>query len=763
MSYANKFCFGSVVAVLAATPALAQDGDQVRLEEVIVTATRIETSLQDTAVAATALSGADIEQGNVRTLQDVSAYVPSMSVGNRAGEGGAGGAVSIRGMGVDAQDSSAAVGTYIDDVYFASNRGNILGMMDVERVEVLRGPQGTLFGRNAIAGAVQYVTVAPGNEFEGYLRGSGGEFGNNEFAGALNIPVSDTFALRVAGLYRENDGWVKDEFRDVDLGDADSTAIRVRAAWQPLDNLTVDLKFEHVEQSSEGVPSQVDGFETRALFYSIAENTAAIFGAPPIGLDASQISSQNDKPGDYTTLGINGPDSWDFEYDTYSMNLAYDINDNLTLHSITAYAEYSDRLLRDIDMTPLPILEVRFSEEETEVFTQELRLVGSALDERFQYTAGVYYFDGEERNTVAINTIGYPNLPLLGPPPPDVGPMVTNESFSVFAQGGYDITEDLTVTLGFRYTDEDVTSQEQQGITEESKFSFTDSTPYFGIDYRFNDAGMLYAKASKGFRAGGRRANFLLPGGGSDFDPEEAWTYEAGMRLEFLDGRARFNPTIYFTDWESIQFLNVVASPSGAPAVITQNAGDADIFGVELEGQFAVSANFLVRASYSYMDAEYSRVEPLTINTYPNGVTFISPAPGIPPVVPIGAVPELSLTKDTELQRAPKNKFTIGGVYTHDLNGRGQIVASADYLWTDKQRTLGLATALTMPSYGLLNSRVTYFSPEKKWSVSAYANNLTNEYYLIGGVDYAAGFTVGTRQIDLGRPREIGVAASFNF
>ena len=760
--YNKKVLCSSIVAALVAPSVIAQQASDIRLEEVVVTATRTESGLQRTPVAVTNLSTEQIELSNIRNLQDVAAFVPSMSVGNRAGEGAAGGAVSIRGMGVDAQDSAAAVATYIDDVYFASARGNILGMIDVDRIEVLRGPQGTLFGRNAIGGAVQYITAAPNVEkVEGYVRGSVGEWGNSEVSAALNIPLGDTLAVRVVGLQRENDGWVKDETFGGDLGDAESTAFRLRMRWQPSDALTADLKYEKTEQESQGYPSLIDGYENDALFLSIGNNTANLFGFPQaaITLDDSVLSSQNDDPGSYSTGGLNADDYWDFEYETYSLSFTYDISDNLSIKSVTSYAEYADELVRDIDGTQYPIMQVFFAPEDTEVFTQEVQLIGTAMDGRLNYTTGIFYYDGEERNGNQINAIGID--PGTGMLPPD-GPSVVNESTAVFAQVGYDLTEALTVTLGYRYTDEDVTSQEVQGVTEKSTFNFTDSSPYFGLQYQMNEDAMAYAKAAKGFRAGGRRANFRLPGGSADFEPEEAWTYEAGLRLEFMDGRMRFNPTVYFTDWESIQFLEVITTFAG-PVVTTNNAGDAEIFGIELEGQLAVTSNFMLRASYSYMDAEYTEVAPLTQNTFPNGVTFISPAPGIPPVVPIGQVPVPALTLDSPLQRAPENKFALGGMYTWDLAGGSELIATADYLWTDEQKTLGLDTAVTMPSYGLLNARVQYNAPDGKWSIAAYGNNLTEEYYLVGGIDYAAGYTVGTRQYDVGRPRELGVAASYNF
>lgn len=755
----------SVLALSVSPAVFAQSSDSTSfaLGEIVVTATRTETSLQETAVAVTALSGVELERSNIKNLQDVATLVPSLSIGNRSGEGAAGGSVSLRGMGVDSQESAAAVGTYIDDVYYASDKGNILGLMDVERVEVLRGPQGTLFGRNTIAGAIQYVTVAPGDEFEGYVRGSFGEIGTKDITGAINVPVSDTFAVRAAGMYRESDGWVRDELNGGTLGDNDSLALRLRARWAPTDALTADLKYERVEQSSTGVGSLIDGVENNALFLAIGNNSALLFGQgnfPPNVLDDSLISTDNLNPREFTTDGINSPDFWNFDMNQFSLNLTYDISENLSIKSITSYSEYSSELRRDLDATPLSILDVTFADEDVEAFTQEIQLSGTAMDGRLNFTTGAYYFDSTERNTNSINIIGYPQL---SPPAPVVpGPQTSSTSLAFFAQAGYDLTDALTLTAGYRYTDETVKAQQQQGAGQAQEFNFSDSSPYVGLDYRINDDAMVYAKYSQGFRAGGRTVNALLPNGGVDFDPEEATTIEAGMRLDFLDGRFRFNPTAYFTDWKSVQSLNIVNTAAG-PVVGTNNTGDADINGVELEGQFAATENLVFRGSYSYMDAAYSSVTPKFRAEYPNGVTFISPGPGIPPVVPTGAQIVPSLTVDTDLQRAPEHKISIGATHTYGLANGGDIQTSADYAWVDEQKAGLLDTAIVMPAYGLLNGRVQYNAPDNQWNVAAYVKNLGNEFYLNGGADYAAGYTVGVRVLDVGRPREFGVAAAFNF
>jgi iron complex outermembrane recepter protein len=331
----NQFlCCSAVGAIMIGTPAIAQTGPDAAedeqgsarsggLEEIVVTATRIgETNLQETPIAITAFSSAALEKTNSADLQDVAQFVPGLSIGNRVGSGSNFGAIAIRGMGVDAQESSAAVGTYIDDVFYASGRGNIVGLVDVARLEVLRGPQGTLFGRNTIAGAIQYVTKAPSNEFEGYIGGTFGEYGRKDVNGALNLPIGDTLAVRFSGAYDSIDGYVRDEANNIDRGAVDTKIGRVRIKWEPSDRLSVNLKGEYVESSSNGRASLVSKVNPLSQFVGIA-NFIAQGTLPPI---TNALVSANFNPGDFSSAGFNADDHFDFESKSVSGVIAYDLS-----------------------------------------------------------------------------------------------------------------------------------------------------------------------------------------------------------------------------------------------------------------------------------------------------------------------------------------------------------------------------------------------------------------------------------------------------
>ncbi len=768
----------SSIAMASGAHAQEQAAPAAGLEEIIVTATRSgETNLQSTPIAVTSISGKDLATRNVDTLQNVSSYVPSLSIGNRPGFGSSFGAISLRGMGVDANDSSQAVGTYIDDMFYASGFGNILGLMDVERIEVLRGPQGTLFGRNTIAGAIQYVTKAPTKDFGGYLKGALGSFNRKDVSGALNVPLTDTLAIRVAGQYNSLDGYVRDNLNKIDRGATESKIARVRARWAPDDKLQIDLKFEYGKVEANGRPVLLTHYNNNAQFVALANAFRDFFAptAPRFGFTDANLSPSL-KPGQFANSGFNAPDSSNIDTTIVEGVIAYELSDNLKIKSITSHSITNSLIKVDFDTTPQPLLAVE-NQDRNKSFTQEIQLAGSAIDGRLDFTLGGFYFDS---NVDHIQPIGIGFFPIDR----SVGTSVYNvKSYAAYGQASFDLTKQLSFAAGLRYTSEKITAGIRGAFlvlpgaapipqtfgTERNKF--TDWSPYFGVNYQATDHVFVFAKASKGFRAGGfsiSRDFVTDPEAGNrlavPFRPETAWTYEIGTRIEALDGRLRFNPTIFQTNWKDIQFLE----PGTVPNIFTSNAGDARIRGVELESKFAVTSNLVLSGSFSYLDARYTRLDPNIRVTFPNGFItnpnfFTGPQPQ-PPILPVGA-PQIRnyINLNTPLARAPEFKYTIGARHVLPLGNGGSMTTNLDYAWTDRQKTLAEDIAPLVPSYGLLNGRIQYTAPHDRWSLAVFGNNLTNAFYLLNETAFDTGLTVGMRVKDPGRPREIGVELRFNF
>jgi iron complex outermembrane receptor protein len=720
-----------------------------RLEEVVVTATRIETNLQQTPIAVTAMSGETLRDRNVSSLLDVTNYVPSLSIGSRSGTSTANGAVSIRGMGVDATASSAAVGIYVDEVYFASGPGDLLGLLDVDRVEVLRGPQGTLFGRNTIAGAIQYVTHQPDKDFGGYAIATAGNYNRRDFQGALNIPLGDTLAVRIAGASTDRGGFDRDLFTGTDRGGDRTQTARLKARWTPNDRLTVDLKGEYVRERTNGRAVLVDEVNPNAEFVGLAQ----LFG------ETRPLDNRYLSPSKYSFAGFNAPDYFHFDFYIGQGVINYQLSDTISIKSISAYSSYRSRIAQDFDNTPLSILSALPSHDDTDVISQEIQINGRMLSERLKWTAGGFYYDSKRREDPGQAIV----LGFAPPSYPYGNPATDISSKAVFGQATYNLTDRLSVAAGLRYSRETNKAWLIDSTSPVSSTSFTNTSPHFGLNFQLNNDIMLYVKASEGFRAGGVTPNAALPGGGLAFAPETAWTYEAGARMEFLDRRLRVNPTVFLTDWKNIQF-NVLVPTATTVVAATNNAGDAKIKGFELENQFVLTDRLLLTGSMSLLDGHYTRVENLTRTIFPFGFLASFPNPVTGQVLPGSTVVLSNITRETPLQRAPKTKISMGAQYSQPFVADSRLVGSVNYAWTSQQQSaVTIGDSVTMPSYGLLNARLAYVTADERWSVAFFGTNLTNKYYLIGGVDFAGGYTVGTRELDLGRPREYGVELKVRF
>jgi iron complex outermembrane receptor protein len=735
----------------ASTLEAAQAPAPITLEEIIVTAQRTETSLQQTPVSITAYGAEALKERGITSMLEMSAFVPNLQVGSRMGSAGTQGGYAIRGVGINATGSSPSVGIYVDDVYFPSISGNLLGLFDVQRVEVLRGPQGTLFGRNTIGGAVQYLTVKPSTEgFSGFAEATGGNFGRADFSAALNVPLGDTVAARLSLATRKRDGYVHDDLNNIDRGSDDTKDGRLQLRWTPTDKLTVDLKTEVLRQTSNGRATTVLVIQPNAFLVGLATRHPA----PPFR-ELRPYTSALASTGNYQFPGFNGPEYFKFDHRVTQGAINYQINDNLTLTAISAFSYSKRDSATDPDNTPLSIIHVT-NLDEGDLFTQEVRLAGKS--DRFNWTTGVYYYD-EKRDSSGTANIG------LAPTSPfGVANEIKSKAYALYAQGTYDFNDRWSGTLGARYSSEKVDARAVvpyvvnppiPGFNTQPSGSDTykDTSPYVGLNLQVNPDVMTYVKASKGFRAGG--FNFANPPTGlARFKQESAWTYELGARMEFMEKRLRINPTFFRNNWKDIQF-NALLPPAN---IFTKNAGDATISGAELEMQFAATDRWLLDGSISLLNGHYTRIDSQVTLAflYPNGsFNPVNTGPGTPVAV-------TDLTLDDDLQQAPERKYTAGARYTVPLANDGRIVASANYAWVDTIRSAITRTNFVqLPSYGLLNAQVQYTAAANRWSLGVSATNLLDEYFRIGGVNFING--PGPLLADPGRPREVGVTFRYNF
>jgi iron complex outermembrane recepter protein len=735
----HLFCGVALAGVVFAAAANAQTQPAQQLEEVVVTAQRFETQLQDTPLAVTAITPAMLERQGAGNLMDLQTFTPSLQINARPGSGEALAGFAIRGMGVNTTDSNATVGVYVDDVYDPSIYGNALGLLDVQSVEVLRGPQGTLFGRNTIAGAVLYNTVKPSQTLGGFLEGTAGNQDRYELLGAVNVPITDQVAIRLSGAYKDIGGYVHDDFNNVDRGKESNRLARAQLRWTPTSRLTVDLKADYGETHTNGRPAEIQAVNPNAQF--------PFFAGQSQFLTSAYVSTR-----EYHVAGYNSPDYFKSVESTYSSVASYQLTDQINLKWINAYVDNRNRELSDYDMTPLPILAVDTGQIDDNVLSEELRLTGRMT--RLSWTAGVYYADQKTTTTDPHIILGLNVIP---------SDETTHRvrSISGYAQATYDLTDQLAAVAGLRYS-EDRLAYSDVTANLEPRVTFHDTSPRFGLNYKLTDDAMFYVSAARGFRDGGFSVNSSLPAsynGVLTFQPDTAWTYEAGMRTEFLNHRLRVNPTVFWTDWKNMQFNYLVPNPAQQTvAAVTNNAGDSRIKGLEIESQWLATDRLMFNGSFALLDGHYTRISPLTLNTYPLGFgAVLGGVPGSVVTVP-------NLTLNDPLQQTPKYKVSLGAEYTQPLANGANLVGSVDAAWTDWQSSaVTEADAIRLPAYTLVNGRVQYVTPSGRYRVSVYVLNLFNEYYLIGGTGFAKGYTVGADEIIPGRPRQFGVNLRMSF
>ncbi len=728
---------------LAAQPnssnAAAADGVAENSEDIVVTAQRREQRLQEAPVAVTALSEGTLNQLNVTNSRDLMTVVPSLQVSTQAG-GDSGGSATffLRGVGQmrAANGSEPAVGIYVDDFYYPSLSGTIFQVVDLASVEVLRGPQGTLFGRNTIGGAIRYTTRgAELGEVSGHVTGTVGNRNRYDLSGGLNVPVGDVAALRVTGGHLEQDGFVRNRNSGKRVGGSTTDLVRLQARIEPTDSLYVDLSGQYSRFKLDGFNYNVPGPLTPTPPAPGANPTLPfIFNtaiAPRIGsplyTDAFRSTCY------YCQFGGLNPEFSTTKYRNALATVGWTISPGLTLKSLTGWQEVKNRSSSDLDSTPLPIFQGGLLRSTTRAFSQELQLNGKLLDERLNFVAGGYYYN--ERNPGLIPE--RPNV-VLGNPSPATPTERNLKSYAGFADGSFKLTDTLSLLGGFRYSEDhkDVHVRNGVGATlADVSRSFDSKTFRAGLQQQWTADVMTYANVSTGFRGGGfnpynpARTPNLIP-----FDPEKATSYEAGARLQFLDRRVTINPTIFYVDWKAIQIQSAEPNPAtGNVDLILQNAGKARSYGFEVEYSVSVSDAVRLFGNLAYLNLKY---------------TDIGTAKGI--------------TLNSDFQRAPKVTFAVGGAHTLELGSGARIVSTLNYSFQDDQKSTGADNdALRLRKYGLLNASVEFTDADKRFSLAAYMNNILDKKYAIGGVNYYA--NVGAAHYDLGAPREFGLTGRFNF
>lgn len=720
-------CTTALVAAAIHSPTLAQEAEEAAtLGDIVVTAERRTTNVQTTAMAVSAFSAEALERSQVDNIEDLSQLVPNVNFGQQFGNA----RIAIRGVGFDtiSPGSEARVAYHLDGVYISRPSAGLAGFYDVDRIEVLRGPQGTLYGRNATAGSVNIISRAPDETPDGYGRVTVGSHGRIETEGAFGGGLADGVAARFAFRSERRDGYGENLATGEDADNRDTLSGRFRLRAEPTDRLRMDLIADyHQEDDSSNV-----------LHYFGAGNP----NRTPVGIAFGGRVSPNYHDIYSDVASTNERENWGVQG-----QIRYDLSDTLTLNSLTAYRETEYRTQTDLDATDAP-LTYYGQHENADQFTQELQLSGEFG--RVNFITGAYYFreDIDSGLTVPFNhrILGGADRIVQGQ---DIGGQTETRAWALFGQADYALTPDLKLVLGLRYSKEDKHLDEYAQFdlvrtydpanpvipsrTQSLDASWSAFTPKVTVEYQPADNLFLYGTVSRGFKSGG----FNVGGMQQPFEPEMIWNYEAGLKADWLDRRLRTNLSAFYYDYSDLQVTKVVNN-----VITTVNAAAAMIRGVEGEINWLATDNLRFDASFSLTDSEYRDF-----------------ATSDPARAGLGVI-DLS---GNQLSQAPGYTLFVAGQYDIPTETAGVFSPRVEVSATDKVYFNAFnRDVASQPAYTLVNLLVNWESPSGNWTASAFVRNLADEEYIASafvGTSLLADPVVGVA----GPPRTWGLTAGYRF
>lgn len=736
-----------------------------QLEEIVVTARKVSESLQDVPIAVSAFTGEDLDSKGVTNIAQIGNFTPGLEIDSTAAISGSSAATTtfIRGIGVSdfLLTIDPGVGLYVDNVYVARSVGGLVDLLDVERIEVLKGPQGTLFGRNTIGGAVSIVSKDPAAEFGGTVSTTIGTDSRLDVRAKLAIPLTEKLLSSFSFSSKTQDGYgvrlappadyiplsvpagtAPDAFDNGvlygngdKLGEINTQSARAKLYYNG-DTLDARLSVDATRARETAPASTLLGFSpTFGTGVALADAHNA-FAVPAGRLAYGERWITGDP---HTTYG-NAPSHSDYDLFGIALTLDWSVG-NVDVKSITSYRDLDSDFGRDGDSSPI-VLDHTRNLYEHEQFTQEIQLTGTTANDKLKWLAGVYYFEEEGLDRVQVPLGLEVDLALAGVPGAvinlwlDEANDIKNTSIAAFAQATYDFNEKLSATLGIRRTEDEKQYRPThltQGInpinllTDNATADFEDTSPRFSVDYRWNDSVFTYFSYSEGFKSGGFTGRTVDPKAGvRSFEPEEAETIEVGFKLDY--DAIRINTAIFTTDYTDLQLIN-----QEGITPITVNAGSSSISGFEIELLAQPTDNLRLLAGYSYIDAEYDEI------TDPNATT----------------------TVENKFSNTPENSFNISADYTLSLQSGGSVLLHTDYTWKDDHFNDAENTQLLFQeSFGLLGISAAYTNVDEKWILTGGVSNAGDEIYLYSGFSQpGVGFVEGS----FNRGREYYLTAKYNF
>ncbi len=713
-------------AAVAQTVAPAQEPSA--LEDIVVTARRTEESAQRTPLALTAFSGETLARTGAQQVTDLQGAVPNLNLVQGRGSSNATN-IYIRGVGQpDAlQTFDPAVGVYVDDVYYSRIRGTQFDLLDLERVEVLRGPQGTLYGKNTIGGALKLVSRRPGQDFRARGSVAYGDYDLIDVQAAVSGPVSDTLALGLSALHSERGGYVTNPDTGEEYNDKNSTAVRASLAWDPASNFRVDLNADYSKDDAGLTVGQAQNSLTNLL------------GAPAYSVPTPTPTY------DFKTRATPGlPNETRLETWGSALRLTWDLSDRLTLKSITSYRELNTDDYIDFDATELEIADALVAVDQKQT-SQELQLAYS--DERLTAIGGLYWLKEE----VSSHQESYNDdltANLVFPPLWNgdytftrfIDDDLETTSKAAFGNISYAVTDALRLSAGVRYTEEEKQYDRYTYVDSDSPYlvssygfapptgKWDDTSIMVSADYQLSDDAMVYARYAQGFKSGGFNGRANSATEATAYDPETADTFEVGAKTSYWGNRVRLNLATFMTKYDNFQarVSGVENDPNtGVPVGVLSviNAGSLDIFGFEVEGVIAPVRGLTLDTQIGFLDADYKEFDDDRFTAFGGSRSFQDPAFSPRWTTRVGGQYEFDMANGSSL--------TLGAAAKY----RSRMALAVDNTYTN---TLTEIPGMYQDSYWLYDARVVWNDPTDRYSIGVYGQNLSDEVYKTDAQEFSS-------------------------
>jgi iron complex outermembrane recepter protein len=722
-------CLASAVGFVPSAARAAAEATA-QLDEVVVTSRKREENLQDVPVSIQAVTSSELQMRSLDTLNDVGQHTTNLNFGQQAQSGSSANTVYIRGVGQS--DTLAAfdpgVGIYMDGVYLGRMTALDLDLTNIERVEVLRGPQGTLFGKNTNGGAISIVTQKPNihaDRPEGRVQLTTGSHSRFDAIASVDIPVvNDVAALQASFARRKQDGF-SNRIDGQEQANTDRYLGRLALLVKPTESLELLL-------AADGSTYNQATSAYRLVQVRTASPVPTLYALfTPYRYDDRWVTGN---PYFYDGTGPNQDDGkvWGT-----SLTVTWTA-DWATLKSITAFRGSSIDNSVDADGSPLTVLS-EFEIIRQHQFSQEFQLAGAAFSDRLKWVTGLYYF---KESAIDNNSFNGAVEFFQGAADFSQDLTITNRSYAAYGQATYALTDALNLTVGARGTSE----KKQVGRVQTAQVpiapdgSWTSFLPRVGLDYHFTKRVMGYVSAAEGEKSGGFNGRAASVAEFNRFDPEKVWTYEVGMRSDLLDERVRFNGTVFYSRYTDmqVQLNKSVTDPATGrpvPFTVVGNIPSADIRGAEAELTVIPVERLKVIAGVGITDGRYKEL--------------LAGAP---------------MTLQDRFINAPHTSIDGAVEYTAPITSDYTATGRVDYIQKSRiEYDYGNSPLVSQPAYSLVNARLRFDATRLGVSVSVFGTNLTNKVYAVGGHDDGPQGSLGFVLQQMAPPRQWGVSAEYRF